>query len=1526
MGLDGCGIGLTEQCLSNARCVALSTGTIAFSSSAYNVNETAGTVTLAVVRAGGASGAASVRYATVDGTATAGVAYTSTSGTLSWVDGDSGSKSITVPILNQELTSGTQSFTVNLSGVSGASTGTPAAASVIVTDNDVLPGTLVFSAPTYGVNEAAGTVTLLVTRTGGSGGAASVNYATVGGTAVAGIAYTTTAGTLSWIDGDSTSKSITVPILNQALTSGTQSFSVSLSGATGATIGTPTTANVIIADNDVIPGNLEFSASTYSVNEAAGSITLAISRTGGSSGAASVQYATVNGTASAGIAYTVETGTLSWLDGDSSSKSIIVPILDQGLTSGSQSFAVHLSGVTGATIGIPSTATVSIADNDIKPQISWATPGAITYGTALSSTQLNATSNIPGTFTYSPAPGVILGAGSQTLSVVFVPSDGSSSISAMVNLVVQQATPTLTWQTPPSFQSGQALTSAQLDATSAVPGTFLYTPALGTVMTAGMQTLSVIFTPNDRNDYTTATASVILTVQGPIVADCNSAYSYISDQHLCKVNSVAAPHAIAVRVSSAPNNPNQPIVVMPADGSAITVYLSAITTEYFAPVTYSWAQVQPVIDSYASKSSATFSAAQTSGPQTTVTLPTSGIYQFQVTATDANNNLESNYVWVNAWSSAPAVGPGNIGLNPGIAPPTSVTMLSADPGPFNHPRLFFSAGDWADLSSKSDPTSGAPEVLAGLAALRTSMANNFDKPGTVMNNLENALLKYAADGYSDADYAGICTLVAFTPGSATAPIPDILNSQRDSALATNPNSYFSDGLAVASYLAWLAVDPTQPSNSTSAAKERLVQLGTVTAAMSHFLLVTELNYPALYTGSNSGSLANYSLALAYDLDYNSMTAAQQATTRDYLYTIGNLYDTQGGGIGLYSSEPRSVPSSTGQNGVDFPNLADGIDTPALVIEGEENLLSATVAGNPAFGSYVAAANSSDPNVKPESSWPYANQCSVRNLERQIRANSEYILTSWGFHHTMEAYFNLGQNISATGTYAYARRGENLWASTYLYQSLLQSIYNIVPEQRSGGLEQILDHQDGSGFAGGGGQRNFYYLAKAMYPDDPMIDYVYRQAIGDNGNTNALTRAIFGQILQTSDLNSVAQDKKLGLTKFDPLLGFAISRNGWSQDDLSMVMMNFTLGNGHYHAEANSFTLTALGRVWSNPPQYHVVPGDAQQQISILMHTGATDASEGYIGQGPSSYDYLHDQSTGGPFHGVLLGVLEDPSNQWTWFAGDSKPAYDWVGGTVVTEDGTTVEPVDTGLTNDYMLIPGLTNVLIPSDAASLTTSTEFQRATPYNPVLYSFRSILTVRGAHPYVLIIDDMNKDGSTHDYRWSMNNSVDFGGSGGVFLDQHGNSVYASLQIEPGATATDATLYHTIDAANTVGLPRLLVRDVSEQPPIGQPAIKIDDRPIPATGATAETNLTYGVDNNTHQFTYFPSRRLFIDRNNVVQPKYKILLFPFGVGDTLPTTSWNSSFTTLTVKIGIQVDTITFDSTEADHRTRLVSFERTN
>src|SRR5213075_1105129 len=143
----------------------------------------------------------------------------------------------------------------------------------------------------------------------------------------------------------------------------------------------------------------------------------------------------------------------------------------------------------------------------------WPTPAAITHGTALSATQLNVTASVPGTFIYSPTAGVVLNAGAgQTLSVTFTPTDAANytTATATVLITVTKATPTITWPTPVAIAYGAALSATQLNATASVPGTFVYSPAVGAVLNAGAeQSLSVTFTPTDTANYTTATATVL---------------------------------------------------------------------------------------------------------------------------------------------------------------------------------------------------------------------------------------------------------------------------------------------------------------------------------------------------------------------------------------------------------------------------------------------------------------------------------------------------------------------------------------------------------------------------------------------------------------------------------------------------------------------------------------------------------------------------------------------------------------------------------------------------------------------------------------------------------------------------------------------------------------------------------------------------------------------------------------------------------------------------------------------------------
>src|SRR5262249_37746871 len=81
-------------------------GKLQFSATGYSVNEGAGTATITVTRTGGGDGAVSVDYASGGGAATAGQDYTAVSGTLTWAAGDSGSKTFTIPILEDGLVEG----------------------------------------------------------------------------------------------------------------------------------------------------------------------------------------------------------------------------------------------------------------------------------------------------------------------------------------------------------------------------------------------------------------------------------------------------------------------------------------------------------------------------------------------------------------------------------------------------------------------------------------------------------------------------------------------------------------------------------------------------------------------------------------------------------------------------------------------------------------------------------------------------------------------------------------------------------------------------------------------------------------------------------------------------------------------------------------------------------------------------------------------------------------------------------------------------------------------------------------------------------------------------------------------------------------------------------------------------------------------------------------------------------------------------------------------------------------------------
>jgi hypothetical protein len=205
---------------------------------------------------------------------------------------------------------------------------------------------------------------------------------------------------------------------------------------------------------------------------------------------------------------------------------------------------------------------------------------------------------VPGTYVYTPPAGTVLSVGTHTLSVVFTPSNtaGYNSASDSVQITVTKATPVITWPTPDAIAAGTALSSTQLDATAAyggasLPGTFVYTPAAGSIPAPGTDTLSVTFTPNDTTDYNTVTATVQIVVGNTGSTGIAGAPSFGGDQ--CCYFSQPTPYQITVTGSTAAPTGTVNVVfnsqtlatgtLVPAPSGATSTALLSVPSLNFSP-------------------------------------------------------------------------------------------------------------------------------------------------------------------------------------------------------------------------------------------------------------------------------------------------------------------------------------------------------------------------------------------------------------------------------------------------------------------------------------------------------------------------------------------------------------------------------------------------------------------------------------------------------------------------------------------------------------------------------------------------------------------------------------------------------------------------------------------------------------------------------------------------------------------------------------------------------------------------------
>ena len=206
------------------------------------------TLPFTVRLAAAATATVTVNYATVDGTAQAGSDYVAQSGSLAFAPGET-EKTISVVVIGDGVVESNESFTVQLSGPSANARLAVASATGTITNDDqaVVPALAISG---VSAAESQGTFLFTVSLSTAVTSTVSVKFATANGTAKAGRTgdFLSTSGTLTFAPGQTT-KTVAVTVNNDRLVEASETFTVRLSSAVGATIATGTATGTILDDD-----------------------------------------------------------------------------------------------------------------------------------------------------------------------------------------------------------------------------------------------------------------------------------------------------------------------------------------------------------------------------------------------------------------------------------------------------------------------------------------------------------------------------------------------------------------------------------------------------------------------------------------------------------------------------------------------------------------------------------------------------------------------------------------------------------------------------------------------------------------------------------------------------------------------------------------------------------------------------------------------------------------------------------------------------------------------------------------------------------------------------------------------------------------------------------------------------------------------------------------------------------------------------------------------------------------------------
>jgi hypothetical protein len=370
------------------------------------------------------AGGLQVSFATAPGSATTPADFTATSGTVSLTKASS-SKVVSVPVIGDAINEGTETFVVNLSNLVGSPGAIGDAQGVAsITDNDPVPVISVNDVSDTEGNAGATTATFIVTLSAASGRSVTFNWATTAGTATAGVDYIAASGSRTMAAGVTTA-AINITVNGDLADELDETFGITLSSPGNATIGDGS-GLATISDDDPAPALSVNNVSVTEGNAGTTSATFAVTLSAASGRTVTVDWTTVDGSASQPGDYAAASGTLTFVPGDAN-ESIVVTVKGDVIDEANETFGITLSSPGNATIADGS-GLGTITDDDAAPTLSvndvTVTEGDAGATTATFTVSLSSVSSNPVTFDWATAPG------SATAGSDYVAASGNRTIAA----------------------------------------------------------------------------------------------------------------------------------------------------------------------------------------------------------------------------------------------------------------------------------------------------------------------------------------------------------------------------------------------------------------------------------------------------------------------------------------------------------------------------------------------------------------------------------------------------------------------------------------------------------------------------------------------------------------------------------------------------------------------------------------------------------------------------------------------------------------------------------------------------------------------------------------------------------------------------------------------------------------------------------------------------------------------------------------------------------------------------------------